>query len=247
VRSRTDAALVLLSSSLLASTAAGEGAASVTMRLDGAECGVVRSIPAGEGARRTLTILTSEPTAPMLSLTSAFIDGKGPKKNAIVLSTDAVVQKTSDAKLVEVRLPSYAGGSTDLAMMFEAPSTSTSPSFRAANDRTKTTGKKLAGFRLSVGDLPTNDATRLDALVLKAKDGAFVPQAFAFDVPSKDAPAFLAWSKKPRMLDTSIEYVGSLGETVFGVKLAACTSASPAKIDGPVTHVTVACARTRAR
>jgi hypothetical protein len=79
---------------------------------------------------------------------------------------------------------------------------------------------------------------------VKNKEGAAVPGAFTFDVPSRDAGAFLAWTKKPAMRDGAIEYVSPTGEVVLGIKVGGC-SPSSAKIDGPVTHVVVACARAR--
>lgn len=219
-------------------------ASGVMMRLDGVEGGQVRATFMGEGSTRTITIATNEPVAPVLALVRAFLDGKGPKSSALVLSTDAVVQKASGAHLTSVRLPGFAGGSNDVALTFDVPQLSTTASLRVATDRARTTGRRMTAFRLTVGDLPSNEATRLDALVLKAKDGGLLPQVTTFDIPSKDSPPFLGWLKRGRALDASIEYVGALGETAFGVKLTSCT-ASSVRVDGPVTHVALACARAR--
>ncbi len=219
-------------------------AGAFALSLDGAESGFVRSMPGTDGTKKTLVISTEQPSAPLLGTVRAFLDGKASKKS-IVLSTSAVIQKASDARLVDVRLPSYAGGANDIALTFEVGSTSSSPSLRAVSDKAKPSGLKLAGFRLSIGDLPTSEATRLDAVAVKNKEGAAIPGAFTFDVPSRDAPLYLAWTKKPTARDGSIEYVSASGEPVLAVKLGACTPTS-AKIDGPVTHVVVQCARARA-
>ena len=214
------------------------------LSLDGAESGFVRTALGTEGAKKKLVISTEEPSAPLLGTVRAFLDGKASKKS-IVLSTPAVIQKASDARLLDVRLPSYAGGPNEVALTFEVGSTSSSPSLRAASDRAKPTGSRLAGFRISMGDLPTTEATRLDAAVVKAKDGGAVPGALTFDVPSRDAPAYLAWTKKPAARDGVIEYVSATGELVLALKVGGCTPSS-AKIDGPVTHVVVQCRRARA-
>ncbi len=213
------------------------------LALDGAESGFVRSVPGMDGGKKTLVISTEQPSAPLLGAVRAFLDGKASKKS-IVLSTPAVIQKAHDARLVDVRLPSYAGGANDLALTFEVASTSSSPSLRAVSDKAKPQGLKLAGFRLSMGDLPTSEATRLDAVAVKNKEGAAVPGAFTFDVPSRDAPSYLAWTKKAAARDGSIEYVSATGEVILVVKVGGCTPAS-ARIDGPVTHVVVQCARAR--
>ena len=212
--------------------------------LDGAESGLVRSIPAVRDGKKAILISTEQPSAPLLGTVRAFLDGKASKKN-LVLSTPAVIQKANDARLVDVRLPSYAGGANDLALTFEVASTSSSPSLRAASDKAKPAGLKLAGFRLSIGDLPTSEATRLDSVAVKNREGASVPSSFTFDVPSRDAPAYLAWAKKAAPRDGSIEYVSMAGEPILAVKIAGCT-ASSARIDGPVTHVVVQCTRARA-
>jgi hypothetical protein len=214
-----------------------------TLIIDGTESGFVRSASGGDSAKKTLVISTDQPTPPLLRAVRTFLDGK-PSKKSLVLSTPAVIQKANDARLVDVRLPSYAGGANDLALTFEVGATSSSPSLRAANDRAKPAGLKLASFRLSIGDLPTNDATRLDSVAVKAKEGSAVPGSMSFDVPSRDAPAFLGWMKKPAARDGSIEYVSSTGEVLLGMKLGSCMPSS-AKIDGPVTHVSVQCARAR--
>jgi hypothetical protein len=215
----------------------------LALTLDGVESGFVRAISSGEGSKKTLLVATEQPSAPMLASVRAFLDGKATKQK-IVLSTPAVIQKATDARLVDVRLPSYAGGTTDLVLGFEIGSLSNSPSLRTGNDRTRPRGVELAGFRLAIGDLPATDASRLDAITLKGREGAAIPGAFSFDVPSREAPAWLAWSKKAAPRDASIEYVSKMGETVLGVKLGGCV-ASSAKIDGPVTHVVVTCSRAR--
>ena len=218
-------------------------AGAFALSLDGADSGFVRSAPSMEGGKKTLVISTEQPSGPLLGTVRAFLDGKTSKKN-IVLSTPAIIQKANDARLVDVRFPSYAGGANDLALTFEVPSTSSSPSLRAASDRAKPAGLKLAGFRLSMGDLPTSEATRLDSVAVKNKEGAAVPGAFTFDVPSRDAPAWLAWTKKGGAREGSIEYVSPTGEPILMVKVGGCTPSS-AKIDGPVTHVVVQCTRAR--
>jgi hypothetical protein len=213
------------------------------LTLDGATSGFVRSAVAGEGSKKTLTITTDAPTAPLLGAVRGFFDGKV-SKTSVVLSTSAVIQKANEARLVDVRLPSYAGGANDVALTFEVPATSTSPSLRAVSDKAVPGGTKLASFRLSISDLPTNEATRLDTVAFKNKEGAAIPGAFVFDVPSVSAPAFQAWVKKPAAHSGSIEYVSTTGEAVLTVKVSSCTPSS-VKIDGPVTHVVVACTRAR--
>jgi len=232
---------------------ASEGGGTLSLRIDGADVGTVRSTTAGggEGAKKTITIQTSDPTMALLNVVKAYLDGKGPPKRSLVLSTGAVIEKANDARLVDVRFPSYAGGSNDIALVFEAPTITTSPSLRIASDRARPSTLKLTSFRLALGDLPTTEATRLDSLLVKAKEGAPVPQGLAFDVPSKDAPALLAWSKKPTAREGAIEYVGPTGETLLNVKVAGCapngttSQGSAVKIDGPVTHVAVSCARVK--
>jgi hypothetical protein len=235
-----------------ASASSSESGGALALRIDGVDAGTVRATTTGDAsAKKTITILTTDPTPALLNVVKSFLDGKGPPKRSLVLSTGAVIEKANDAHLIDVRLPSYAGGSSDLALVFEAPTMTTSPSLRAASDRAKPATLKLASFRLSLGDLPTTEATRLDSLIVKTKEGAPIPQSLAFDVPSKDAPALLAWSKKPTPREGTIEYVSPTGELLLNVKIAGCapTSAtsqgSAVKIDGPVTHVAVACTRTK--
>ncbi|MBX3219678.1 MAG: hypothetical protein KF795_04095 [Labilithrix sp.] len=223
--------------------AGAEPSGQLALVLDGVESGYVRSTQGSAGTKRTLVISTAEPTAPILTAVRALLEGKT-ESRSLVLSTPAVIQKAKDARLVDVRLPSYAGGSSDLALTFEVGSTSTGPSLRLASDRAKPRGVELASFRMSVGDLPTSGATRLDAVTLKNKEGAALPGAFTFDVPSRDAPAYLAWAKKPAARDGAIEYVSKTGEPALAVKLSGCTPSS-ATIDGPVTHVVVTCVRAR--
>lgn len=219
------------------------GAGAFALALDGADSGFVRSVPTMAGGKKALVISTEQPSGPLLGTVRAFLDGK-PAKRSIVLSTTAVIQKANDARLVDVRFPSYAGGANDLALTFEVATTSSSPSLRTASDKAKPAGLKLAGFRLSMGDLPTSEATRLDSVAVRNKEGAAVPGAFTFDVPSRDAPAYLAWTKKGAARDGSIEYVSATGEPILTVKVGGCTPSS-AKIDGPVTHVVVSCSRAR--
>lgn len=242
---------------LIAVVAADAAAASpadgvLSLRIDGVDVGTVRATTAGDAAtKKTLTILTSEPTPALLHVLKTFLDGKAPSKQSLVLSSTAVIERANDARLVDVRLPSYAGGSSDIALVFEAPTVTTSPSLRTASDRAKASTVRLASFRLVLGDLPTTEATRLDSLVIKTKEGSPLPQSLAFDVPSKDAPALLAWSKRPTPREGAIEYVSPTGELLLNVKIIGCTptgatsQGSAVKIDGPVTHVAVACARTK--
>jgi hypothetical protein len=240
-----------------AAAASSSESGALSLRIDGVEVGIVRATTTGDAAstKKTITVLTSEPTQALLNVVKSFLDSgnskSAPPKRSLVLATGAVIEKANDARLIDVRLPSYAGGSSDIALVFEAPTMTTSPSLRTASDRAKPTTLKLASFRLSLGDLPTTEATRLDSLIVKAKEGAPIPQSLAFDVPSKDAPALLAWSKKPTPREGSIEYVGPTGELLLNVKIAGCTptsttsQGSAVKIDGPVTHVAVACTRTK--
>ncbi len=232
-------ALAAISTSAHADDRSSPGA--FALSLDGTESGLVRSMT--DGPRKTVVISTEQPSAPLLGTVRAFLDGKASKKS-IVLSTPAVIQKASDARLVDVRLPSYAGGANDLALTFEVASTSSSPSLRAVSDRAKPAGAKLAGFRLALGELPTSEATRLDSVAVKNKEGAAVPGTFTFDVPSREAPPYLAWAKKAAPREGAIEYVSSTGEAILVVKVGGCTATS-AKIDGPVTHVVVQCTRAR--
>lgn len=225
--------------------AGGSADAALDLTLDGVDSGFVRATTIPSDGKKSVTITAAEPTRPLIGAVRMFLDGKAPKKGtSLVLSTGAVVQKVSDARLVDVRLPSYAGNANELLLTFEAASSTTSPSLRAASDRSKPVGTKLAGFRLTLADLPVNEATRLDAISIRNKEGAAIPGAFSFDVPSKDAPAFLAWSKKgaSSSREGTIEYVSSTGEAILTMKVTACTATS-AKIDGPVTHVAVTCAR----
>lgn len=217
--------------------------ATFALFLDGADSGSVRWSSNGEGSK-TMTIATDQPTAPLLGAVRAFLDAKAPKRR-LVLSGGAVLQKANEAQLLDVRLPSYAGGPSDLALTFAVASTSTSPSLLPASDRARPSAMKLAGFRVSMGDLPTNESTRLQGLVVKNKEGAAIPDALAFDVPSKAAPAFVAWSRRPAPRDGVIDYVSSTGQTMLAVKVVGCAPSS-VRIDGPVTHVLVGCARARA-
>lgn len=211
--------------------------------LDGVDGGYVRATTAGDGTKRMLAIATDEPTAPLLGAVRAFLDGKTPRRS-IVLSTSAVLKRANDARLVDVRLPSYAGGSGELVLGFEVGSTSTSPSLRLASDRAKPRGKRLAGFRLALSDLPTREAARLEPVVLRNEKGAVIPGALSFDVPTRDAPALVGWSKRPTPRNGALEYVSATGETVLRIDLAGCTPSS-VKLDGPVTHVLVGCARAK--
>lgn len=216
-------------------------AGTFALSLDGMDSGFVHSTIGTDGARKMLVLSTEQPSAPVLAVVHAFLDGKATKRS-VVLSTPALIQKASDARLVDVRFPSYAGGTTDIALTFEVGATSSSPSLRTVNDRAKPSTAKLASFRLAMGDFPTNEATQLDTVVVQKREGAAVPARFTFDVPSRSAPLYVGWAKKPTVREGAIEYVSVSGEPVLAVKVAGCTPLA-AKIDGPVTHVTVQCTR----
>lgn len=218
---------------------AGDGA--FALSLDGAESGTVSSVVTTSGNKKSLTLTTEQPSAPLLATVHAFLDGTMKKSN-IVLSTPALVQKATDARLVDVRLPSYAGGASGLALTFEVGAMSSGPSLRAINGKTKPAAARISGFRLSMGDLPTSEASRLDSLAVAKKEGAIVPTSLSFDVPSRDAPRYLAWTKKPAAREGAVEYVSATGEVMLALKVGGCTAQS-ARIDGPVTHVTVQCLR----
>lgn len=216
-------------------------AGTFALSLDGMDSGFVHSTIGTDGARKTLVLSTEQPSAPVLAVVRSFLDGRATKRS-IVLSTPALIQKATDARLVDVRFPSYAGGTADIALTFEVGATSSSPSLRTVSDRVKPSTAKLTSFRVAMGDLPTNDATQLDAVAVQRREGAAVPARFTFDVPSRSAPLFVGWAKKPTVREGAIEYVSSAGEAVLAMKVAGCTPVT-AKIDGPVTHVTVQCSR----
>lgn len=211
------------------------------LSLDGAESGTVNSVVTTDGNKKTLTLSTEQPSPPMLATVRAFLAGK-PTKKSIVLSTPALVQRAADARLVDVRFPSYAGGTSALALTFEASAMSSGPSFRTVSDRARPAAAKISGFRLSMSDLPTSEATRLESLAVATKEGGVIPTALSFDVPSRDAPRYHAWTKKPAAREGTVEYVSATGEVVLALKFVGCTPRS-APIDGPVTHVTVQCTR----
>lgn len=215
-----------------------------TLSLDGMESGPVRSTALTDGPTKSLVVSTEQPSLPLLGAVRTFLDGKATRRS-LVLSTSAILQKASDARLVDVRLPSYAGGPNEIALTFEVGATSSSPSFRTVSDRSRPAAAKLAAFRLAMGDLPTSEARHLDSVTVKRKEGAAVPASFSFDVPSRDAPLYVGWAKKPTAREGAIEYVSATGEVVLAVKVVGCTPTA-AKIDGPVTHVTVQCARAAA-
>lgn len=219
---------------------------SFLVTVGGVKCGYLRS-SAGEETtkgRQTLTVTATEITPALAGLVGAFVDGKVPAKE-LTLSSGAVLHKANEARLASVRLPAVGAAAPDLAFTFETTPFKTSPLLKLASDEAKPPTAKVDGFRVALGDMPSKGATRIEAIVLEARDGAAVPGRVAFDVPSSDAPAFAGWAKaKSPPREGAVEYTSKDGAVVLRVRLERCAPSSVSP-DGPITHVVLTCARAR--
>lgn len=212
------------------------------LEIDGARVGIVKSVFGAE-ENRPLDVALADVTPELSSLVTAFAEGKPLATKKLTLTDGVTIKRSSDARLMRIRLPSIGhGGAPDVALSFATAPLVASPWISAKTVSLPAAGAKIADARADAGQ--GIRVAKVSSVEITQSSGKAVPNEITIEGEPGSLPAMTAWAKSKAPRAITIDYVSADVKTLIKVRIDGCVPRS--FVSTPAT-LTLVCAAVHAR